>query len=228
MVAPIQPLPQTSTVTVANPTPPTNVVVNYQGTPPTPQGLAPAQAPDPDIGAQLWLFADPLNGTGKAEGEGTEVTTTVGNSTGHSTGTSTFTETPNSSHPSMLKVAPVGSELVTGGDFAASTGWILSGLATISTGTLNMGGGANSTGGRTAAAALTAGNYQFDFDVTVTDGTGLVSVIIGGTPLTVAGSNATGHFTGVVTTTAADQLLQLRCITAVICKLDNFSVKRRL
>ena len=243
MAAPTSPLIRTETVTLANPTPPTNVVVDYQGTPPTPVGLVPLGA---DAPATRDLFADPRNGAvatqwtgtdakpvvaelaGKAEGEGTEVTvTTATGVVGHSTD-GAYTESPNASHPSASGVAPVGSELVTGGDFAAATGWTLSGLATIGTGTLNMGGGANSTAGRTASAALTAGNYQFQFDVTVTDGAGLVSVIIGGTPVTVAGTNVAGHFVGVVTTTAADQLVQVRCITAVICKIDNFSVKRML
>jgi hypothetical protein len=52
-----------TTVTCANPTPPTNVPVVYQGTPPTQPGLAPAQAPAPDVAAAtMWTCADPLNG----------------------------------------------------------------------------------------------------------------------------------------------------------------------
>jgi hypothetical protein len=244
MAAPTQPLIRTETVTLANPTPPTNIPVNYQGSPPTPVGLSYVHVNTTPENADV--FADPLNGAvatqwtgtdakpvvaelaGKAEAEGTEVTTVVGGTTGHSTTTSVYSESPNASHPSSTGTNPVGSELVTGGDFADATGWTLSGLATIGTGTLNMGGGANSTAGRAAAATLTTGNYQFEFDVTTTDGTGQVSVIIGGVPLVVAGSQAVGHYTGIITTDAASQLLQLRCITAVICKLDNFSVKRLL
>lgn len=50
----------------------------------------------------MWLFADPLNGTGKAEADGTEVTTSApsGRVTGHGT-LGPYSEAPNSSHPSM-------------------------------------------------------------------------------------------------------------------------------
>ena len=122
MAAPTTNLDRTQSVTLANPTPPTNVPVNYQGTPPTPRGLAPAQAPAPDA-VQLWLFADPLNGAvatqwsgtdalpvtaelaGKAEADGTEVTTTIGNSTGHSV-LGGFSENPNPDHPSGGDLLP--------------------------------------------------------------------------------------------------------------------------
>ena len=114
MTVPSTNLDRSQSVTLANPTPPTNVAVTYQGTPPTPVGLAPAPTqPLADPG----LFADPLNGAvatqwtgtdalpvvaelaGKAEADGTEVTTVVGNTTGHSV-LGDYTETPNEDHPS--------------------------------------------------------------------------------------------------------------------------------
>lgn len=114
MVAPTANLDRTRTAASANPTPPTNVAVTYQGSPPTPVGLVPADTqPFTDPG----LFADPLEGAvatqwtgtdalpvtielaGKAEADGTEVTTDVGGTTGHSV-LGNFSETPNTTHPS--------------------------------------------------------------------------------------------------------------------------------
>ena len=132
MTVPSTNLDRSQSVTLANPTPPTNVAVTYQGTPPTPVGLAPAPTqPLADAG----LFADPLNGAvatqwtgtdalpvtaelaGKAEADGTEVTTVVGNTTGHSV-LGDYTETPNASHPSS------GGESPAAPDSAAFTNFI--------------------------------------------------------------------------------------------------------
>ena len=127
MAAPTTNLDRTKSVTLANPTPPTNVPVYYQGTPPTIKGTTPHWVDEPQ-----WLpttprgeFMDPFNGAvatqwtgtdalpvktelaGKAEADGTEVTTVVGGTTGYSV-LGAFTENPNTDHPSRLGVVPVG------------------------------------------------------------------------------------------------------------------------
>ena len=238
MTAPTSNLDRTMTVTLANPTPPTNVAVTYQGTPPTPVGLVPAVT---QAAGDAGLFADPLEGAvatqwsgtdarpvtvelaGKAEADGTEVTTAVGSTTGHSV-LGNYTEAPNASHPSGSNLG--GPELVTGGDFAASTGWTLSGGATVGTGTLNMNGTGAGTAVRTASQPITAGAYLFEFDVIQNAGTP-ITVGIGGTTLVVTGSNLVGHYSGTITTAAASQNLSLFC-SGTVCKLDNFSVRRAL
>jgi hypothetical protein len=231
MVAPTTNLDRTLTVTLANPTPPTNVVVNYQGTPPTPTGLAAAQAPAPDT-TNPWTTADPLNGAvagqlaGLAEAEGTEVhdTVTTGRVTTHGVD-GTYTESPNTSHPSGTNLG--GPEHVVGGNFAAATGWTLSGGATIGTGTLNMDGTGAGQAISTSAVTIVAGDYLYEFDVVSHAGTTPVTVGIGGTTAVVAGSNVPGHFTGTITTAAASQIVGL-FISSKVCKLDNFSVRRKL
>lgn len=229
MTAPTTNLDRTQTVTVANPTPPTNVAALYQGTPPTPTGLDATQTSTPDT-TNLWLLADPLNGAsspqlaGKAEADGTEVSTAFGSVTGHSV-FGNYTESPNTNHPSGTNLG--GPEHVVGGDFAAATGWTLSGGATIATGTLNMDGTGAGQAISTSAITITAGDYLFSFDVVSHAGTTPVTVGIGGTTQVVAGSIAPGTFTGTITTAAASQIVGL-FISGKVCKLDNFSVRRKL
>lgn len=229
MAAPTTNLDRTMTVTLANPTPPTNVPVNYQGTPPTPRGLAAAQAPEADA-LNAWLLADPLNGAaapelaGLAEAEGTEISTSYGSVTSHSVG-GAYSESPNASHPSGTNLG--GSEHVVGGNFAAATGWTLSGGATIGTGTLNMDGTGAGQAISTSAVTIVAGDYLFEFDVVQHAGVTPVTVGIGGTTQVVAGSTAPGHYSGTITTAAASQIVGL-FISGRVCKLDNFSVRKKL
>jgi hypothetical protein len=230
MAAPTMNLDRTQTVTVANPSPPTNVAALYQGTPPTPVALAgTTQNSTPDT-TNLWLLADPLNGAtapelaGKAEADGTEVSTSYGSVTSHSV-FGNYTESPNTNHPSGTNLG--GPEHVVGGDFAAATGWTLSGGATIGTGTLNMDGTGAGQAISASAVTIVAGDYLFSFDVVQHAGTTPITIGIGGTTLVVAGSNVPGTFTGTVTTAAASQIVGLFCSGKVV-KLDNFSVRRKL
>jgi hypothetical protein len=219
MAAPTTNLDRTQTVTVANPTPPTNVRVNWQGTPPTPVPFTYTTTPAAEDPA---VFADPLEGTGKAEADGTEVAVTVasGRVTGHSV-FGAYSEAPNTSHPSGVNT--LGPELVTNGDFAAGTGWTLSGGASITGGRLAFDGSGNGLATRTAAAAITAGVYQYELDIVSTAFS--VFVAIGGTPQLIPGSTAPGHFVGTITTDASNQAVSLSSLSAPHI-LDNFSVKR--
>jgi hypothetical protein len=228
MAAPTTNLDRTLSVTLANPTPPTNSVVTYQGTPPTPQGLAPTQAAEPDI-TNAWLCADPLNGaaapdlSGLAEADGTEISTAEasGRVTGHSV-LGNYREFH--FHPS--EVDPIfGPELVTLGDFSAGTGWTLSGGATITGGRLVMDGSGNGQASRTASATLTAGTYKYEFDIITT--VWPIIVGIGGTPVSVPGSNIAGHFIGMITSAASAQTVTISSLSNT-CVLDNFSVKKIL
>jgi len=214
------------------------VAALYQGTPPTPQGLSAVQTSTPDT-LNAWLLADPLNGAvathwppvpppptelaGLAEAEGTEISTPIGNVTGHSV-LGDYTEAPNRTHPSSID--PVfGSELVTLGDFSAGTGWTLTGGATITGGRLVMDGSGNGQASRAPAATITAGVYLYEFDVITSVWPIIVGV--GGTPLSVPGSNLAGHFVGLITSAASAQTVTISSLSNT-CVLDNFSVKKRL
>jgi hypothetical protein len=230
MAVPANNLDRVRTVTTANPTPPSNVAALYQGTPPTPYALGgtvqTSTLQDPA------LFANPLNGaaapelSGRSESDGTEVTTSTpdGRVTGHSV-SGAYVESPNGMHPSYLTT---GADLVTNGDFLNGTGWTLTGGANINRGNVNMSGSGAGQVIRPAAAAITAGDYVYAFDVVTTDGVGVVSVIIGGTTFPVPQSNVAGHFGGIMTTTASAQTVGLLATNLSACLLDNFRVMRKL
>jgi len=227
MAAPTTNLDRSTTVTLANPTPPTNVAVDYQGTPPTPAGLVPVGAGAP---AATGAFADPLEGTGKAEADGTEVSVTTPD--GRVTTTSTlgdYTEFPQRDHPSSSGETGGGGEaveLVVSGDFASATGWTLSTSASIADGVLVFDGSDVGQGSRDdPVEPITAGNYLFEFDIIATDSMANVVVGVGGASLTVPGTSNTGHFSGTITTAAVSQILLLRAVESA-AQLDNFSVKR--
>lgn len=249
MAAPTTNLDRAQTVTVINPTPPTNVAVNYQGTPPTPRGLAPVQAVEPPLTGTL--FADPLNGAvatqwsgtdampvnfelaGKAEGDGTEVTTTVGNVTGHSTN-GNFTESPNKDHPSYGAdlLPPVagptyGPELVVGGDFAAVGAWVLGSGWTISGGVLAFNGSGTSLTTSAPAATITAGDYKIELDLISNAQAAPIQVFVGGTAYSFVNTSTPGHLTATVTSAASEQVIKFRSIANAF-SIDNVSVKQVL
>jgi hypothetical protein len=231
MAAPTTNLDRSTTVTLANPTPPTNVAVDYQGTPPTPAGLVPVGAGVP---AATGAFADPLEGTGKAEADGTEVSVTTPG--GRVTTTSTlgdYTEFPQRDHPSSSGETGGGGEaveLVTNGTFDDATGWGLTSGAVISGGVLILddNGDGLCMADTDAAETITPGDYVWSLDMGGVSPNQDIYVFIGGVSERVSATGgALGHYEGMITTTAADQKVMVTGFdNANSTTIDNLSVKR--
>lgn len=241
MAAPTDNLPRAESVILANPTPPTNVPVYYQGTPPTPKAATPHWVDEPQ-----WLpttpryqFSDPFNApawpelSGKAEGDGTESTLTVGNTVWNSTD-GNFTESPNKDHPSYgadLKPPPAppayGPELVVGGDFAAVGAWVLGAGWTISGGVLAFNGVGTALTTGAPAATITAGDYKIELDLISNAQAAPIQVFVGGTAYSFVNTSTPGHLTATVTSAASEQLIKFRSVANAF-SIDNVSVKKVL
>jgi hypothetical protein len=116
-----------------------------------------------------------------------------------------------------------GPELVVNGDFSINGLWNLSPEASISAGKLIFSGLGVGQANQTVLSITTA-DYFYAFDVIATDGTTPVTVYVGVSSLVVPGSDAVGHFSGIITCSVVDPSVALRAATGAM-QLDNFSVK---